>query len=201
MKIMSQPQIQNNQQPNFTQINLVQVSKNAFKNPEDLYAVNKTFQDMANEAAGEINGGLSSILTLFGLGKKVNKTLDILEHPGYMSITKKINKINRAIGLQIKKPINEDYHSFFVYTKEHKDAVFEALSPKNQINSLKQARAEAVIAARQGENITPLSLWVQVKANDISLNKLETATAGEPINKYVINDLKEIPDIFKKIDY
>jgi len=201
---------QNNNCRNFRSVNIIQVSKNAFKNTENAAAVSKSFIKASNKAAGEIHPGLSSILSLFGFGKKANKTLTYLEQPGYVRVTKAVkrfgenfvNAISRKTGVSSARPLMEDYHTFVVLTGEHKDKAISLASAKSNlslINEISKGAAEKRVNGQLAKN--EQEAWIALKSNELLNNRINSIIAGEDIHTFKINDLSELPETYKKIDY
>lgn len=201
---------QNNAQLNFGSVNLVQVSKKAFKNPDDLIGVSKIFDNAVSKETGEMNVKLATALTLLGFGKKSTKALTFLEQPCYPNMVSELKKegshlslswLSQHLGIPIAKPLSETHHSFYVYTKEQKDASSGLFSAKQMYTFLKGILKEGFenIKAGKSDNIKPV--WTATKLNEKILNELKPIITNEPVHKFVIDDLSELPKVFKEIDY
>jgi len=213
---------QNRNQINFGSVNLIQISKKAFQEPENLKLVSKTFDKTADKITGEFIGKIpkpiATILTLLGLAKKGTKTGVYLESPLYRLILKdsqgpySLNWHCRNLGVPVLEPLNENYHSFYVHTKENKDyflSLFhgegqKALSQELKIEINKKFPKDAKDVETMKDIKTQLrQIWMfnKAKMDQLITERLNNFNKGGEVNKFVINDLSELPDVFKKIDY
>lgn len=212
MRITSQANFtQPKNQPAFKSINLIQVSKKAFENSDDLRAVNDSFSKATSKVTGKINNKFTDFLVSLGLGSKLIKTIGFLEQPRYIEIMEELKKLGGGLSLNwlsqntktpIKEPLSKDFHSFYIYTKRNKDKVLVANSVSSQenlatINSLAFAK---YMVNKSNSNCNDLTKKL-VEENRLILGIIDTDLHYEPVHKFVINDLSELPDIFKKIDY
>lgn len=95
------------QKQKFTGVHLVQVAKEAFKNPNDIKDCSDTFG------------------TILGMLKGPNLKF-FLEQPNYLAIINELKQRNTTLswlkqnaGIDVPEPIFNNYHSFWVFTKEH----------------------------------------------------------------------------------
>lgn len=201
--------VQNNNQKSFGSVNLVQVSKKAFRNPEDLFAVNKQFTNATNKLTGEVNYKLGTVLNLFGLGKKSNKTVTYLEQPGYAVIARELKKsggcstswLSQNTGIPIAEPLSPSHHSFTVLTKEQKDGASPLFSAKNMFALMKKVINEGFQKLKSGEKSTIESTWTSARINQILIERIKPITDGQPVHKFVIDDLSQLPKVFEQIEY
>lgn len=188
---------------------MIQISKKAFNTPNDYNAISKEFTDAVNKITGEVNNRLSFILNLLGLGKKNTKTVLYLESPGYEGVMKELKKrgnpdldwLRLNTKIPIAGPFSEDYHSFTVLTKEHKDASSPLFSGKGMFETGKNILSEGIKAIINGRKTEIEPTWIAAKINQIFSEKINLITDGVPVKKFVIDDLSELPEVFKQIDY
>lgn len=199
---------QNNNRTSFGSVNLIQVSKKAFRTSEDSRATRKEFNTAVKTITGEANNKLGKILRLFGFGNN-NKTVNFLEYHGYERIVEELKKIgdyslswfSQHKGLPIAGPLHQDYHSFTVLTKEHKNAANPLFSLKNMFQLGKNVHADAKARLRNGEKVKIDSTWSLIRTSQLFSEQIRAITDGEPVHKFVIDDLSELPKVFEQIDY
>lgn len=190
---------------NFTSISIVQIPKSAkgFKNAACLKDIEKTFRDKISEVIKPMKQ--STLLMTLGIDRRVSRRpFSILEQPMYPAIMDEFLKVKytnpsyincdldwfaKRAGISIRKPLKEDMYSFFVYTKDEKRETRDYICGKNF--------TDPVINAAISFN----RLKQLMKANEILRTKFDKIAEGKPINIFVINDLSEMPDVIKKIDY
>ena len=194
----------------FKSVNLIQVPKKAFKHPNDAIKVSKDFIKASNKATGEIHPILSQILSLFGFGKKANKTLTYLEQPGYVEVEKAnqkygaetVDAISRKTNISNAKPLMSDYHTFVVLTKEHKDQATPLASAKGNISMIaKMAKEGAELRANNKLEPSEQAPWVALKSNQILSEHMNNIMKDADIKTFQVKDLSELPKTFNKIDY
>lgn len=178
---------QNNNQINFKSVNLIQVSKKAFKSPDDVLDVYNTFQKALNSATNDFPTKIGAFFSLIGVGKYINKTANFFEKPNYLNILREAKMLGFN-SLPSLKPISEDSHSFYVFTKEQKDALCDIFTLENLIKD-----APSVVSSSKE--------LISIRVNNYYTKKINEITKNEPLNMFEINDLSELPGLFKKIDY
>ncbi|MFA7657848.1 MAG: hypothetical protein WCY19_00270 [Candidatus Gastranaerophilaceae bacterium] len=201
--------VQNNNQASFGSVNLVQVSRKAFKNPEDLVAVSKQFNNATIKVTNEVNSKLGTVLSLCGLGKKFNKTVVYLEQPGYANIAEELKKIggystswlSRNTGIPIAEPLSQSHHSFTVLTKEQKDGASHLLFAKNIFALTKKVINEGLQKVSSGEKSKVEGTWAAARLNQLLSEQLNPILEGQPVHKFVIDDLSQLPKVFEQIEY
>lgn len=144
-------QVYNNvSQTSFGQFNMVQVSKKAFSNPTKTKECGELFSRTLAKASKDIVGSkLSNLLKILGLARFFQKTSVFLEFPSV--VFKKTadkyaysnNWLMQNMGCRIEEPISEDYHTFFVLTKEHKNKYLKFMSVGNIKRMMTQYMSEA----------------------------------------------------------
>jgi len=195
--------MQNNQNPTFEKAYLVQVNKNAFKSQKFNHA-NKTFIDTSNKYFGELPGWLSTITCMLGFGKKTNKTLSFLEFPQhqYQSIQKYCEKtgisskhLEAVLGEKRLGPLNEDYHSFFVLTKETKDKAFDFLSNFKPMDIMREVMSDVERSSEKNISYSNLSLRQKAKTINKFMDSIE-----QPAKTYKVEALSDLPAVFKEME-
>lgn len=187
---------QNNNHTSFGHVYLFQLPKNAFKNPDDLLAVGNTFEKAVKQITGENP-------------KEFDKTVTILEQPGYPLVVAELKKMGKSslsllgqsVGIPIRKSLMEDFHSFYVYTKEHKDVVCQLVDKQHIIELVADLLKKfSTLRDNSIESKNPIT-WATVKINDILSRQIEKVTAGVPVQKFVINNSLELRKALQKMDY
>lgn len=202
----------NNKTVNFKGNVLIQVSKKAFKSPENLKQVGHIFDKACNKASGSGTSRIiNDILYLSDKSKIVkskNKVVSILEQPLYIQILNICKKnqipspywLGNRMGVPIEGALDQNYHSFQLLTKDTKDKYIDALFDKTKkekmINEIKQKITPTDIKLSLSENIKRQMTELKVYLNE-SLQNI----SGKPEQTFKIDDLSELPGIFKKIDY
>lgn len=218
--------MQNNRQTNFGSLNLVQVKKTAFKNPEDLIGCTKVFDKSLAKVNKEFIAKLPMpvriIMHLIGVSNPITRAIVDLESPLYPIIKKRCQKMgNNApfwyesqFGIKVPEPLDKDYHSFWVLTKENKDDYnsFSKGKGNGQFKpQVKEALNKDYPLTKARQNIARLSditnnlvLFTLLKGNEVAEKQIKTfneTTQNGVVNKFVINDLSEVPEMCKKIDF
>ena len=114
----------NSSQPTFGKFSIVKIKKDAFKKQESLIIVEDAFEKEFNTALKKITGILAIIKDRFGTGKSIYTYF--LEQPNYAFLMDKLKEfggyslewLHMHTGIPIIKPMEEDYHSFIVLTKD-----------------------------------------------------------------------------------
>ena len=192
------------QSPNFKSVSIVQVSKKAFANPENFKACSKSFGKALDTATGDkLTGFFGNIIALFT--PKLHKTGYHLEYPSYFAAKTLMSKYNinysmhwlkQNTGLPIKEAVDNDYHSFYVFTKEHKDRYVDAFhgTMKKILSNAKEA-----INKYSGDK-TMATIYANLKT-DISIDKaIDEMAAEAPVKKFKLDSLDEIKNIVKDLD-
>lgn len=178
---------QYNNKQNFRSINVVQIKKTAFKNPEDVAkieaGVTEMFEIITEGSKGKVAGFLGNIKFL----KKKPKIFSYLEQPRYVEILENLKKsggyslnwLSQNKKVSVREPINEAYHSFFVYTDRHKDICLDIDEKVNKF-------------AKNPKN-APINL------NQFFIRQLAEAIGNDEIKYYRIEQLNQIPKVFEEI--
>lgn len=202
--------VQNNNQTSFGSVNLVQVSKKAFRNPDDLKLAYKEFNKAVNKTTREVNDVIGTIFNLIGKGQKTNKTVTYLEEsPAYFGIVEQLKKsggystswLSQNTGIPIAEPLSPNHHSFTILTKEQKDEASPLFSSKNIFSLMKKIINEGIQKVKSGEKSTIESTWTSAKMNQILAEQIKPVTEGQSVHKFVIDDLSQLPKVFEQIEY
>lgn len=190
---------------NFKGIYQVQIPKKAFREPNDYYGVASAFCEKVSEITGEKRPVLQSILSLMGLGRRITKTYLTMEQPYFQELMSTLQDVgNYSLSwvslrtkLPVRPPLSENHHSFFVYTKEQKDKVLKFCSFRKILGVSTQLNKEM-------DNPDPIRqdpLWRLVRRSNLFNEKFDEVAEGVSIQKFEIEDLSELPKVFKQIDY
>lgn len=200
---------QNNIQPNFQSVNLVQVSKRAFRSPDNLSSVYIDYLRANNKAAGEIGPWSSTLLAWLGWAKdqRIIKTVAFLESPFHILLkwyckkchTSDLTHLGQRFGVELRDAVDPNYHSFYVLTHEDKNNVADVFIGKKPKDM--KAKIQAQIAQRRG-NVTSLDSLYDLQAETYArLDNLAMESIKKPEKVFRIDDLSQLPDVFKQIDY
>lgn len=195
-----------NKQPNFKAIGLIQIEKSAFRHPENTSQVYKQFDKTLGKIVQQAHGIWTGINYFRG---KYNKVQVVFEQPLYYLIQymlkkikkKPLNDASRQIIEEIKKPLHDRYHSFYVYTKEHADLYRSVCDPKNPtaISSFINSNDKNINNKDLGIYQRLLSAYI--RANEFLVNRLEQKRQGEPIKLYRLKSLSELPAVMQELGY
>jgi len=202
--------IPNNRQ-NFGSVNIIQVSKKAFKNPEDLNSVCDEFSKAISNITGETNNAyVSALINFVGLGKKCLKSVNFLESPGHANVINDLKEagghsidwLSQYTGIKIPKPMSENHHSFFILTEQQKDAAYKNIfSIKNIINLAINASIEDKARVKSGAMPELGNVRISARIHQQLIEKIKPIIKNEPIHKAAIDDLSQLPKVFEQIDY
>lgn len=215
MKITSQKNPnQQNYQPKFGQVYLIQVSKKAFSNPQNLDYVRDVFCNSVSKITKEMPFSLSNALAKLGVSRKSQKTFSFLESPTYPQIKKDLQEsqapsihwFNFHIGNTVKEPLDQNYHSFYMLTKDDKNGLIDSFSPKNikitwaRLHSFMENAKSSIYQGLSNENILHSQkkdlYWIHAE-----FDKILAKNVKEPEKTFRINNLSELTEIFKEIAY
>lgn len=176
-----------NYQPNFKQVNLVQVSKKAFKNPEDLTQCVLNFQKRLPE-------GIPA------------KNISFLEYPSYIwsyfaenKLTSFSKLIAKACDLSVKSPRDENHHSFLVFTGEHVNKVRQATNPEYRLNLFNNYSQEG--EEKYSFSKTLALFYGSIKAGEQIDRIVNNIVAEEKIYKFRIQNLDDLDNIVNEMGY
>lgn len=203
-----------NKQVSFGSVNLVQISKKAFKNLENLSAVDDDFSKYVNSASGEKDGFFSKLFLKLGLRKNATKSLFFLEAPSFSMIDGFCKKnhipnqfwLAKRFGIGIIEPQDPDFHSFYVLTGEDKnklwDMAFGAENHKlaDKVHEIVSKRREFTDSGKQYVDCTDgqdfFEIEQRIVADSLVMPQLP------PVNRvFRLNGLSELPAVLAQIDY
>ena len=190
--------------PNFKGISVVQVPKNIFNNPENLIECTKIFDKKlstcTNNSLKLLFAKLKGLLTL-----KPYKMV-FLEFPSYNCTQTAMQKnginyskswIIQNTGLPIRDALNEDMHSFFVFTKEHSNkfmTCFNRTMQKIGVTSLEAVR-------KYPKDPKMASVYTQGKIGVEIDNNITQLMSETPVKQIKIENFNEIKNIIKDLDF
>lgn len=189
--------------PNFKGISIVQVPKKIFNNPENLIECTKVFDkklsSYTNNSLKLLFAKLKGLLTL-----KPYKMV-FLEFPSYnctQTVMQK-NGINYSkswiiqnTGLPIRDALNEDMHSFFIFTKEHSNKFMTCFN-----GTMKKIGLTSLEAVRKYPKDTKMArVYTQGKIGVELDNNITQLISGTPVKQIKIENFNEIKNIIKDLD-
>lgn len=207
MKVSAQLNNQTSYQPNFNRLLLVQVSKNAFDNPKNLQEVSDVFRSNVEVVVSKRKNPFRRFLNkIFG----EPETISYLEQPKYVDLWKGLRGqggdmdwLRQNVNVKIKKPLEANYHSFYVYTDVEKDAALYCLNQK-KVSMLEDAykktfdkRVEVFDKVMNKKRVISNPSWITAKVNKHVILDLKILHKNAGIEKYKIDDLSQLNEIFK----
>ena len=191
-------QINNNYQysakPTFKQVNLVKVEKSFFPKEASALAKDTIMKNFFSLVTNDkMRNGTKILLSLLGLRKKVTKFFSFLEFPGYASVMQKAEDLGtnyswfkQNSGIDFKDPMEENYDSFWVLTKEDKDAFIDA-TPRSEINKMINEITTSLSEKKEKGETIPDTLVVAQTAKWMN-DKFEEVIKGKEINEIIMDD-------------
>lgn len=195
--------IQNNNIPktNFKGIYLIQLPRKSFSDPKNYKACADLFIKSINKAT---NKRSLKFLNIFKPKLEQNKLLSCMENPSYINARKvleylngeySISELSQKTGLPIKKPIENKYHSFFVFTGEHKDKIEMFL--RKPMKYLEEFAAEG---AEKYPNDREMAIaYAQLKFGVAQDKEVKFLIGETPIEKFRLKDFDELKNVVKNI--
>ena len=190
--------------PNFKGINIVQIPRKAFKHPENYKECSKLFGKILDRASREkLRGKLGSIIAVFV--PKASKTVSVLETPSYAHAKTAMRKtgnnysiawLRQNTGLPVKDSMDNNYHSFYVLTKEHKAGYMDIF--KQGLKNLMHFATEGVL--KYPENKKMSSLYAQTKFGVEADKAFDKLVAETQVKEFKLQNLDEIKNIVKDLD-
>lgn len=191
-------QINNNHQypttPTFKQVSLVKVEKTFFKEGTPALVKDNAMKGLLSVISNDkMRNKIKMLLAMSGFRKKFMKFFSFLEFPGYASIMQKAEDLGtnyswfkQNSGIDFKDPMDENYDSFWVLTKEDKDAFIDA-TPKSEINRMINELMSSLSEKKEKGETIPDSLIVAQTAKWMN-DKFEEVIKGKEVNEIVIDD-------------
>ena len=204
-------QINNNYQypttPTFKQISLVKVEKSFFKEGTSALIKDNAMKSLLSVMSKDKIGNKTKILlAMLGIRKKVMKFFSFLEFPGYASVMQKAEDLGtnyswfkQNSGIDFKDPMEENYDSFWVLTREDKDAFIDA-TPKSEINRMINGLMSSLSEKKEKGETIPETLVVAQTAKWMN-DKFEEVIKGKEVNEIVIDDNYPIEFLQDDLDF
>lgn len=190
--------IQPNNKLNFKGAYLIQVEKQGFINPDNLKEVRDTFTHALRANTKEVPPLIAKFLACCGLGEKAIKTVSFLEQINYVHMVESLRE--HPNSATIKGPIDDRYHSFYVYTKTLKDRAILALTPYQREKIRLGVTNEEY--RRQMETGTSYDYTtIKAKSNQRFMQILDTLRGNKPLKTFKIKSLWDLPEVVTKMDY
>ena len=126
----------NKNSTNFKAINLVQVPKKAFAAPENMLACKEEFKLVLNNMKKEEPTGIIQKLKKLLFAKSDKGIYCLFENPSYYftKFIMELQNINYSLGwfknnsgLPIKENLDDNYHSFYIFTGKDKSKAKKAM--------------------------------------------------------------------------
>lgn len=202
MKISSTHQ---NNQPSFKQINLIQIPKKAYTDPNDTIQCTLNFYNTLLDCTNKKPSKLSNFLSKLGLSKHATKYSVVQESPTCM-LGKKLHDeygysveyFEQNTKVPFKKPLKEDMFSYFIFTKNHHKEVCKMQTKSYSKKLLDNAMQEYSKLKKEGKypsEFVPAA--IATKELDKDLDKI---IAQDTIHKFELNSVDELKNIIEELD-
>lgn len=196
--------INQNRQPSFKQISIVQISKKAFKNPDKVLECHETFSDALAKIAIKEPEKVD-LLTKLGLKMPPMKFMSTVEYPSHTmgrSLTIQypysLNWFRQNSGYNFKNPMNPEAHSFIVFTKKDQSDMMKFASRKTTGKLMQEAKAEINQREQKGEIISEFAL------TGLFAKKLDDMMSGilekKEVKNFQIDSLDKLEELAEKLD-
>ena len=195
--------------PSFKGVNMVQISKKAFKNPENAHAVIDDFCDTfvkeMEKYPHKSRGFLDKIIRKF---TKAADAFLYLETPAYIDKVDvlKENKLDgwplsilsQKTGIPIKNAIDDDYHSFFILTNAEgrkADKYYNSRSQsKKAVKTVQQEIYQKEITSQE-----QAQLYYDMRMLQILDEGMENLIKGVPQKGFKVETLDDAKALVQKI--
>jgi hypothetical protein len=197
---------------NFKAKSLVQIPRKVFSNPENIAECSRVFSEKVRQISGEkVKGALGALLAMFF--PKLVKSLTVLEgfSHGYTKEAMESNNIAYTLdwfkqntGLDIPtKPLNEDLHSFYVYTKKDKGKALKSV--KEAIKNTKLYITEGINKYTDDKTLdydaALVSAYTIAKMGVETDRLLNEYTKETPLKTFRLESVEELDKIAKELDF
>ena len=205
MQINNQYQLSNT--PAFKQVSLVKVEKSFFKEGTSALIKDNAMKSLLSVMSKDKMGNKAKILlAMLGIRKKVMKFFSFLEFPGYASVMQKAEDLGtnyswfkQNSGIDFKDPMEENYDSFWVLTREDKDAFIDA-TPRSEMNKMINGLMASLSEKKErGETIA--DTYVVAQTAKWMNDKFEEVIKGKEVNEIVIDDNYPIEFLQDDLDF
>ena len=186
----------------FKQINLVQVSKKAFTNPEVSAQCSQEFFSALEKASGEtVTYKWSSFRNMFNLGRN-RKMAGLFEYPSCNIAREELKKpgfnyslywLSENTGLDLKDKINPEKHSFFVLTGAEKNRLADMISIRHLMHLKNIASYFKSILKRNRPDMADTCYNLMI---GVFLDKdFKGILADKPVKNFSIENLDDLKNI------
>lgn len=196
--------IQQNQ-PSFKQINLVQIPKKAFNNPDNMISCTQDFYNSLAECATKKSSKISDFLSSIGLSKYFSKYTVLQESPTYM-LGKRLSEqygysveyFEQNTKIPFKKALNKDMFSYFVLTKKHHKEASDLCSRSYKKELINYATKEFIKLQQEGKYPSEyVPGAIATKEFEKSLDKI---ISEDEIHKFELNSIDELKNIVGELN-
>ncbi len=205
MQINNILNINNKNNLNFRSVSLVQIPRKAFANPENIKECSKYFGKALDKATKDkLSGTLGSIIA-FLFSSKHQKTAYMLENTSYyMAKNAMLNNgydysifwLAQNTDLPVKDVIDKDYHSFYVFTKEHKAGFINAY--KSVFKDLFDFSKEGL--RKYSTDSKMAAIYTQVKTGVKIDKNIASMLGDEQVKVFKLNNVNQVKDIVKDLN-
>ena len=189
----------------FKAVNLVQIPKAAFTEPDNTLKCALEFNDILSHVTKDPLGNSALGQAISYATTKLHKTATVLEKFSHFTAKtsseivgkeSSVSKLREKTGLPIADAVDETKHSFYVFTKEHKDKCAEI--QRNSLTNLQEAARES--QEKYPNDIAMQDIYAYAKVGVEADKQMEEIISNTPIKKIEIDSLFDIASITKDLD-
>ena len=191
---------------NFKAKSLVQIPRKTFSNPENIAECSRVFSEKVRQISGEkTRGALGALLAM--IFPRLVKTVNVLESfsHGYVKEAMESNNITYPItwfkqntGLDIPtETLDENLHSFYVYTKNDKSNALKAV-----METMKNVKLYAIEGNNKYDGNKALASAYTVAKMGVETDRLlNEYTKDTPLKTFRLESIDELDKITKELDF
>lgn len=191
---------------NFKAKSLVQIPRKVFANPENFTECSRVFSEKIRQISGEkTRGAFGALLAM--LFPRLVKTVNVLESfsHGYVKEAMESNNITYPItwfkqntGLDIPtETLDENLHSFYVYTKNDKSNALKAV-----METMKNVKLYAIEGNNKYDGNKALASAYAVAKMGVETDRLlNEYTKETPLKTFRLESIDELDKIAKELDF
>lgn len=206
-----------NNSKSFGSLNLIQVRKIAFPSTTSLEGIERTFDTKLDDITHKIIVRRLPFNLTINQRRPANIYSDLESAPFIEAMKAKgeysLSWLRQNFRVDVPEPLDSNCHSFYVYTRENSDYRYELTRGKTS----REINREVDIAAEERYQNRKATSWAESKETEKErdaftivkqleilqrrLTAFNKETQNGHVNKFLIDDLAQLPDVMAKIDY
>jgi len=191
----------NNTQPTFGKFSIIKVHKNAFCNQQTFMSIEDAFEQRFNKALSKKDKINSLFNKMFS--KNSAPYVFFLEQPNFAFLMDKLKEfggyslewLHMHTGVPIYRPLDEDYHSFFVLTEDELDV--QKILKENVDDIVQETTLYKEYRTSQGELYDELTKEAFI--NHYMTSLFMSMIQDVPADVYKIEDFSDIKQVAEQI--